>query len=74
MGDEQVREIATARLLLEAARYLGETLELPRVYERFRELMAEAIPHDGVVVSSFDAETAPISVNPSRLIESKRPG
>ena len=57
MGDEQVREIATARLLLEAARYLGETLDLPRVYERFRELMAEAIPHDGVVVSSFDADT-----------------
>jgi signal transduction histidine kinase len=36
-------------------RYLGETLDLQRVYERFRELMAEAISHDGVVVSSFDA-------------------
>jgi PAS domain S-box-containing protein len=57
VGDEQVREIETARLLLDAARYLGETLDLQRVYERFRELMAEAIPHDGVVVSSFDAET-----------------
>lgn len=51
----RVREVETARLLLEAARYLGETLELQRVYERFRELMAEAIPHNGVVVSSFDA-------------------
>jgi PAS domain S-box-containing protein len=56
VGDERVREIETARLLLDAARYLGETLDLQRVYERFRELMAEAIPHDGVVVSSFDAD------------------
>jgi PAS domain S-box-containing protein len=56
VGDEGVREIETARLLLDAARYLGETLDLQRVYERFRELMAEAIPHDGVVVSSFDAK------------------
>jgi PAS domain S-box-containing protein len=51
---KRVREIETARLLLEAARYLGETLDPERVYERFHELMAEAIPHDGVVVSSFD--------------------
>jgi PAS domain S-box-containing protein len=50
------REVETARLLLEAARYLGETLDLRRIYERFREIMAEAIPHDGVVVSSYDAE------------------
>jgi len=56
VGKEGAREIETARLLLDAARYLGETLDLQRVYERFRELMAEAIPHDGVVVSSFDAE------------------
>jgi len=49
------REIETARLLLDAARYLGETLDRKRVYERFRELMAEAISCDGVVVSSFDA-------------------
>jgi PAS domain S-box-containing protein len=55
VGDERVREIEKARLLLDAARYLGETLDLQRVYERFRELMAEAIPHDGVVVSSFEA-------------------
>jgi PAS domain S-box-containing protein len=48
------REVETARLLLEAARYLGETLDPGRIYERFREIMAEAIPHDGVVVSSFD--------------------
>lgn len=47
------REVETARLLLDAARYLNETLDLHRIYERFREIMAEAIPHDGVVVSSF---------------------
>ena len=49
-----LREVEIARLLLKAARYLGETLEPQRVYERFREIMGEAIPHDGVVVSSFD--------------------
>jgi len=54
---EPLSEIAAARLLLEAARYLGETLEPERVYVRFREIAAEAIPHDGVIVSSFDAES-----------------
>ena len=52
----RAREVETARLLLEAARYLNETLEPRRVYERFRELMADPIPHDGVVVSSVDDE------------------
>ena len=46
-----------AELLLEAARYLNETLELERVYDRFHELLADAVPHDGVIVSSFDPET-----------------
>jgi len=46
-----------AELLLSAARYLNETLELERVYDRFRELLADAAPHNGVIVSSFDAET-----------------
>src|SRR5207248_10828381 len=41
-------------LLLAAARYLNETLELERVYDRFRELLADAVPHNGVIVSSFD--------------------
>jgi two-component system phosphate regulon sensor histidine kinase PhoR len=54
VGEVQLREVEVARLLLEAARYLGETLEPRRVYERFREILGEAIPHDGVVVSSFD--------------------
>jgi PAS domain S-box-containing protein len=50
-----------AELLLAAARYLNETLELERVYDRFRELLAEAVPHGGVIVSSFDRETGMIS-------------
>src|SRR5690242_12337822 len=61
VGADSVREVEVARLLLEAARYLGETLEPARVYERFREIMADAIPHDGVVVSSFDPETGIIA-------------
>ena len=46
-----------AELLLSAARYLNATLELERVYDRFRELLADAVPHNGVIVSSFDPET-----------------
>ena len=46
-----------AELLLAAARYLNETLEPERVYERFHELLAEAVPHNGVIVSSFDPRT-----------------
>ena len=48
------RSAARLELLLEAARYLGETLEPGRVYDRFHELLADSIPHDGVVVSSYD--------------------
>ena len=49
-------ERATSRveLLLEAARYLGETLEPGRVYDRFHELLADSVHHDGVVVSDYD--------------------
>jgi len=43
-------------LLLEAARYLGETLEPGRVYDRFHELLADSIHHDGVVVSDYDPD------------------
>ena len=56
MAPEPTRDIETTRLLLEAARYLGETLEPIRVYDRFREIIADAIPHDGVMVSSFDPD------------------
>ena len=48
------REAVKARLLLEAARYLSETLDPARVYDRFHELLADPIHHAGVVVSSYD--------------------
>ena len=44
----------TSQLLLEAARYLNETLEIERVYHRFHELLRDVVQHNGVVVSSFD--------------------
>jgi two-component system phosphate regulon sensor histidine kinase PhoR len=52
--DDAGRKAAMAELLLEAARYLGETLEPQRVYDRFHELLADSIHHDGVVVSEYD--------------------
>ncbi len=51
-GLERKAEVAT--LLLDAARQLGESLEPERVYERFHELLADIVPHDGIVVSSYD--------------------
>ena len=48
------RKVDVAQLLLEAARQLGETLEPERVYERFDLLLADVVPHDGIVVSSYD--------------------
>jgi signal transduction histidine kinase len=48
------RRAEISQLLLDAARYLGETLEIDRVYDRFHELVADVIQHDGVIVSSFD--------------------
>ena len=50
------REAEKARLLLEAARYLNETLEPARVYDRFHELLTDAIDHGGVVVSSYEED------------------
>ena len=48
------REAQMARMLLDAARSLGETLVPERVYERFREILGDALPYDGVIVSSYD--------------------
>src|SRR5205823_13221784 len=48
------REARMARMLLDAARSLGETLVPERVYDRFREILADAVPYDGVIVSSYD--------------------
>src|SRR5919201_4067399 len=43
-----------AELLLDAAQQLGESLEPERVYDLFHDLLADVVPHDGVVVSSYD--------------------
>jgi two-component system phosphate regulon sensor histidine kinase PhoR len=51
---ELERKARVAQLLLDAARSLGETLEPDRVYDRFRDLLADVVPHDGVLVSSYD--------------------
>jgi PAS domain S-box-containing protein len=48
------RKAELAELLLHAARRLGESHEPIRVYERFHELLADVVPHDGVVISSYD--------------------
>jgi PAS domain S-box-containing protein len=55
VDDGQLRRKAeVAELLLNAARHLGESLEPERVYERFHDLLADVVRHDGIVVSSYD--------------------
>ncbi|HET7856532.1 MAG TPA: ATP-binding protein [Gaiellaceae bacterium] len=49
-----MRKAELAELLLHAARQLGESLEPHRVYERFHQLLADVVPHDGLVISSYD--------------------
>jgi PAS domain S-box-containing protein len=49
------RKAELAELLLHAARQLGESVEPERIYERFHELVADVIQHDGVIISSYDA-------------------
>jgi two-component system, OmpR family, phosphate regulon sensor histidine kinase PhoR len=51
---ELERKAEIAELLLDAARELGETLEPERVYERFHQLLADVVEHDGIIVSSYD--------------------
>jgi PAS domain S-box-containing protein len=55
-GAAAARDAETARLLVETARHLGETLDPESVYDRFHELLADTVPHDGVLVSSYDPE------------------
>src|SRR3954453_17901673 len=54
--DERELEVRArvTQLLLRAARTLGETLDPDRVYDRFHDLLAEFVLHDGVLVSSYD--------------------
>jgi two-component system phosphate regulon sensor histidine kinase PhoR len=55
MRDRELqRKARVAEILLAAARQLAEGLEPERVYERFQELLATVVAHDGLVVSSYD--------------------
>ena len=51
---ELERRARVTQLLLRAARTLGETLEPDRVYDRFHDLLAEFVLHDGLLVSSYE--------------------
>ena len=42
------------QLLLAAAQRLAESIDPEHVYDSFHELLDEVVPHNGVVVSSFD--------------------
>lgn len=50
------RSIQMTHLQHEAARYLGETLDPEQVYDRLHELLAAVVPHDGLLVSSYNPE------------------
>ena len=51
---ELARKARVAQLLLDAARTFGETVDPDRVYDRFHDLLAQFVLHDGVLVSSYD--------------------
>ena len=53
-GHDLAAKAEMARILLSVARELGETLDPDRVYDRFRELLEDVLPNDGIVVSSYD--------------------
>jgi PAS domain S-box-containing protein len=57
VDDRELRRKAeVAQLLLEAARQFGESIEPQRVYERFHELLAGVIPHDGLIISWYEPQ------------------
>ena len=53
---ELARKARVAQLLLDAARTFGETVDPDRVYDRFHDLLAQFVLHDGVLVSSYDED------------------
>jgi PAS domain S-box-containing protein len=52
---ELERKAWVAEVLLNVTRELGEGLEPERVYERFRQILANVIQHDGLLISSYEA-------------------
>jgi signal transduction histidine kinase len=66
------------QVLLTAAQRLAESIDPEHVYDSFHELLDEVVPHDGVVVSSFDPADGLIRceyawVEGSRIDESTLP-
>jgi signal transduction histidine kinase len=66
------------QVLLTAAQRLAESIHPEHVYDSFHELLDEVVPHDGVVVSSFDPDDGLIRceyawVEGSRIDESTLP-
>jgi len=56
LDDSELRRKAEiAELLLNAARQFGESIEPEVVYERFHDLVADVLQHDGIIISSYDA-------------------
>jgi signal transduction histidine kinase len=52
---ELERKARLAEIMLLAARRLGEVLTPADVYDAFHELLSGVVPHDGIVVSSYEA-------------------
>src|SRR5206468_4156547 len=46
-----------AHLMYEAAVRMSGTLEAPEIYAGLRDLTAQAIPFDGLIVSSYEADS-----------------
>jgi hypothetical protein len=49
------RSADLAGVLLDAAQKLGDEVEPDALYARFHELLDDVLPHDGIVISSYDA-------------------
>jgi len=50
------RSADLAGVLLDAAQKLGDEVEPDALYARFHELLDDVLPHDGIVISSYDAD------------------
>ncbi len=52
------QRIDRAQLMIEAGQKLSGTLEIEEIHVGLRDLLARAIPFDGMIVSSYDPKTA----------------
>jgi two-component system phosphate regulon sensor histidine kinase PhoR len=61
LGERSEWSAETARILVETARRLGQTLDPYEIYRCFHEVLGETVPHDGLLVSSYDRDANLIS-------------